>query len=282
MTHYLINELLANRGLQEARSMATLIMQNVTGLSKVSLLRDIATPFPDELLPKVKNILQELKEHKPIQYVFGETEFCGNRFRVTQAVLIPRPETEEMLYWFMHSFGGKAKQATILDIGTGSGCIAITLAKILPDARVYATDVSEESLEIARQNARDTHVHVSFYRQDILHPGKEQDVRFQYILSNPPYVPFAEKNKMQFEVTSYEPEKALFVPDKDPLVFYRAILEYAGRKLLPGGCVMVEVHENYAEKTNKLFADYRMTAIEVKKDINGKNRFVRGFGPKLM
>lgn len=280
-TRKLISDLIKDRDPREARSLATLIMQSVTGLSKVSLLRNATTLFPDELLPKVKNILHELKEHKPVQYILGETVFYGNHFRVTPAVLIPRPETEELIQWFLDSFGESAEDTTILDIGTGSGCIAISLAKLLPNVCVYATDISEESLEIARRNACDNNVRVLFYRQDVLHPGEKPDVRFQYILSNPPYVPLTEKYTMQPEVSGYEPEKALFIPDKDPLLFYRAILEYAGRKLLPGGCLMVEVHEHHAEETKQLFTEYGMTTTEIRIDINGKDRFVRGFKPNI-
>ncbi len=261
-------------GLPEARSLTLLVVRYVTGLSPAALLRDAHEPFPKELLPKVNNILRQLKARIPVQYVLGETEFYGCRIRVSPAVLIPRPETEELVRELLHQAGKDTAPFRILDAGTGSGCIAIALARKLPEAEIYASDVSEESLQLARENAEGNRVKVHFFRGDILNP--EPGGTYRYIVSNPPYVPESEKKNMQPEVVHHEPPGALFVPDDDPLLFYRALLDYASGHLEKGGWLMVETHEKFAGKVKDLFETYGMKEVEVKTDINGKERFVKG------
>ena len=208
--------------------------------------------------------------------MLGETEFYGCRIRVSPAVLIPRPETEELVNELLHKAGKETVPFRILDVGTGSGCIAVALAKELSKAEIYASDVSEESLQLARENAKENRAKVHFFREDVLNPGHRTGVTYRYIVSNPPYVPESEKKIMQPEVVYHEPPGALFVPDDDPLLFYRAILEYAYNHMEKGGWVLVETHERFAERVKDLFEVYGMKEVEVKTDINGKERFVGG------
>ena len=263
-------------GRREASALARLVVRSVTGRSPAELLRDAQEPFPKELLPKVNNILRDLKERKPVQYLLGETEFYGCRIMVTPAVLIPRPETEELVHRILQLAGDEYEGTRILDIGTGSGCIAVALAKNLPDAEVYACDVSGESLTVAAKNAEKNKVNVHFFEMDILHPDKGRKGMFTCIISNPPYIPESEKDSMQPEVIKYEPATALFVPDEDPLLYYRAILTYARDHLTQEGLLMVEVHEKKARDVARMFREYGMKHVKVIYDLNGKERFVEG------
>ena len=263
-------------GRREASAMARLVIRSVTGRSPADLLRDVQEPFPKELLPKVNNILRDLKERKPVQYLLGETEFYGCRIMVTPAVLIPRPETEELVHRILQLAGGESEGIQILDIGTGSGCIAVALAKNLPDAEVYACDVSRESLMMAAKNAEKNKVTVHFFEMDILHPDKGRKGMFNYIISNPPYIPESKKGSMLPEVTKYEPAAALFVPDDVPLLYYQAILTYAWDHLAPEGMLGVEVYEKKAQDVAQMFREYKMKHVKVIYDLNGKERFVEG------
>jgi len=273
LIRHLTEQLAAGRDAAEAGSIARLVVQEVSGLSRTSLLREAQQPFPSELLPKVNNILRQLKEHIPLQYILGETEFYGCRILVDPAVLIPRPETEELVDRVVKELSGRGA-VTILDIGTGSGCIAVALARHLPQATVWAVDISEEVLTTARENARINNAKVTFFRDDILHPGSPPIEKFDCIVSNPPYIPLAEKTSMQTEIKDHEPAGALFVPDDDPLLFYRAIAGYAGKHLAPGGLLMVECHEKYATEVKDLFVKNGMKNPQVLRDINGKERFL--------
>ena len=273
LIRHLTEQLAAGRNVAEARSLARLVVQEVSNLSRTSLLREAQQPFPSELLPKVNNILSQLKARIPLQYILGETEFYGCRILVDPAVLIPRPETEELVDRVVKELSGRGA-VTILDIGTGSGCIAIALARHLPQATVRACDISEEALATARKNARINNVKVTFFREDILHPGTPPIEKFDCIVSNPPYIPTAEKKTMQPEVRDHEPSQALFVPDDYPLLFYRAIAGYAGKHLATNGLLMVECHEQYARTVKRLFEEKGFSSAEIIQDINGKERFV--------
>ncbi len=280
LIRYLTRQLQEDHDPAEARNLARLVTEAVSGRSHTQLLRDGALPFPQELLPKVNNILRQLKARKPLQYVLGETTFYHCRITLNPSVLIPRPETEELADRVIRLLEKKKEPFTILDIGTGSGCIAIALAKNLPRATVLASDISEEALETARENARLNRVTVHFYREDILHPGSPPKKRLQCIVSNPPYIPLSEKKGLQPEVREYEPSGALFVPDRDPLLFYRAIAGYAGKYLAKEGLLMVECHERYAEAVKILFEQQGFDKTGVIRDINGKKRFVTAYNPQ--
>jgi len=231
----------------------------------------------------IKETLRCLKNEVPIQYVLGETEFFGLPFKVNKHVLIPRPETEELVEWVVKKAKTtKADNHTlnILDIGTGSGCIAVALAKNLPNTKVYALDVSNKALDVAMENARLNGVEVIFEQSDILNVFNEdwafKNLKFDVVVSNPPYVREHEKVKMKSNVLNYEPHLALFVPDEDPLQFYKAITFFSTVYLNRGGSLFFEINEYLANDMIQLLKTYNFTNIELKQDIFKKDRMIKG------
>ena len=218
-------------------------------------------------LSKIKQIVAELKTHKPIQYIFGKTEFYGLKIKVNEHTLIPRPETEQLVDWIL-----KENFVAALDIGTGSGCIPIALAKHT-DAKVLAIDVSEDALLIAEENAKNNEVEIDFIHQDILQTNYLQKV--DLIVSNPPYVLESEKEKMQENVLDYEPELALFVEDKNPLIFYKKIASLAINFLNENGKLFFEINAKFGKETIEMLADIGFVNIELKKDMNDKDRMIK-------
>ena len=218
-------------------------------------------------LSKIKQIVAELKTHKPIQYIFGKTEFYGLKIKVNEHTLIPRPETEQLVDWIL-----KENFVTALDIGTGSGCIPIALAKHT-DANVLAIDVSEDALLIAEENAKNNEVEINFIHQDILQTNSLQKV--DLIVSNPPYVLESEKEKMQENVLEYEPELALFVEDKNPLIFYKKIASLAFNFLNENGKLFFEINAKFGKEIIEILANIGFVNIELKKDMNDKDRMIK-------
>jgi len=218
-------------------------------------------------LSKIKQIIAELKTHKPIQYILGKTEFYGLIIKVNEHTLIPRPETEQLVDWIL-----KENFVAALDIGTGSGCIPIALAKHT-DAKVLAIDVSEDALLIAEENAKNNEVEIDFIHQDILQTNSLQKV--DLIVSNPPYVLESEKEKMQENVLDYEPELALFVEDKNPLIFYKKIASLAINFLNENGKLFFEINAKFGKETIEMLADIGFVNIELKKDMNDKDRMIK-------
>ena len=218
-------------------------------------------------LSKIKQIVAELKTHKPIQYILGKTEFYGLKIKVNEHTLIPRPETEQLVDWIL-----KENFVAALDIGTGSGCIPIALAKNT-DAKVLAIDVSEDALLIAEENAKNNEVEIDFIHQDILQTNSLQKV--DLIVSNPPYVLESEKEKMQENVLDYEPELALFVEDKNPLIFYKKIARLAINFLNENGKLFFEINAKFGKETIEMLADIGFVNIELKKDMNDKDRMIK-------
>lgn len=220
-------------------------------------------------------VVERLKQYEPIQYILGETEFFGLPFRVTPDVLIPRPETEELVHWVLKT--NKIPGAVIMDACTGSGCIAISLKKNLPAATVKGCDISAEALQVAQANALLNHAEINFIRMDLLKPSTFGLLdAFDIIVSNPPYVTEQEKKKMQQNVTGFEPALSLFVPDDDPLKFYRALIRFAKNHLKAGGRQFWEINEMYGTECAELMKKNDYTHIELRKDINGKNRMISG------
>ena len=215
----------------------------------------------------IKQIVAELKTHKPIQFIIGRTEFYGLKIKVNEHTLIPRPETEQLVDWIL-----KENFVTALDIGTGSGCIPITLAKY-SEAKVLAIDVSEDALLIAEENAKNNEVKIDFIHQDILQTNSLQKV--DLIVSNPPYVLESEKEKMQENVLDYEPELALFVEDKNPLIFYKKIASLAIDYLNENGKLFFEINAKFGKEIIKMLADIGFVNIELKKDMNDKDRMIK-------
>ena len=254
----------------EAQAIARLIYEVRYGLTLSDLLigRD-SSVTQDEL----EQIAIRLERQEPVQYILGQADFCGRTFMVNKHVLIPRPETAELCQWII------ATDATsILDIGTGSGCIAITLAAEMPEAEVTAWDISEEALQVAEENAKRTDVHVKFEQVDILHlPSSILHLTstFDLIVSNPPYICNKERETMETNVLEHEPHTALFVPNDDPLLFYRAIAQYGQTALKEGGWLYFEINPLYAEVLRKMLSKMSYHDIEIKEDQYGKQRMIR-------
>jgi release factor glutamine methyltransferase len=230
-----------------------------------------------------QNLLEQLKIYEPIQYILGDTEFFGLPFKVSASVLIPRPETEELVDWIISENQKSNTQApiTILDIGTGSGCIAISLAKNIPNAKVYALDVSNEALKIARQNAQQNEADITFIQADVLNKEavmlslSKQQQQFDIIVSNPPYVRELEKEWMHDNVLHYEPHLALFVEDDNALVFYEAITELSQTLLKDTGYLFFEINEYLGEAMKALLSKHQFQHIELRQDIYQKDRMTK-------
>lgn len=218
--------------------------------------------------------LAQLRQYRPIQYILGTAHFMDLWFKVDGRVLVPRPETEELVRWILADTPSGATP-TILDVGTGSGCIAISLAKNISGAKVFALDVSAPALEVAQENALKNSVSVTFLEMDILH-DKVLSERFDIIVSNPPYVRNLEKAKMERNVLEHEPERALFVADDDPLLFYREIVRFSERHLKNGGGLYFEINQYLGERTVQLLRDHGFVEIELRKDMYGNQRMLKG------
>jgi release factor glutamine methyltransferase len=266
--------------INETEAITLLVIAEVTGMSKASVKAFPERRLPAEQSERIKNILTELKTGKPIQYIFGTTEFYGLPFKVNPYVLIPRPETEELVEWILSSEGewlkAKGERFSLLDIGTGSGCIAISLKKNLAYADVSAIDISEGALQTAKENAVLNEVDVNFIQADILNikPANE-GVQYDIIVSNPPYVTLDDKKQMHSNVTDFEPHTALFVPEHDSLIFYRAIADYALHNLTENGLLYFEINENLGKETVALLAVKGFRNIALRKDMSGRDRMVK-------
>lgn len=269
----------------EARSLAYYAIGHSCGLLKSQILinKNKELSLQDET--SLQHLLDELKTGRPIQYVIGETEFYGCRIKVNSSVLIPRPETEELAAWIIEEVKSDLRQAQddkqkaeseevkILDIGTGSGCIPIALKKHLPDAEVYGLDISAEALETALKNAVLNETEVKFLQGDILDPDLGfPSGPFDIIVSNPPYITESEKKDMHSNVLAFEPEGALFVPDADPMRFYRHIAFFAKTYLKKNGLLFFELNEHFAAELWQLLSANGFSKIEIKKDLMGKDR----------
>ena len=247
-------------------------------MSRVDLALKPDTEIDEIEIKKWKNIIAQLQLQKPIQYILGETEFFGLPFMVTPDVLIPRPETEELVDWILKNNSNNSNNSEklrILDIGTGSGCIPISLTKNLKNSEVAAIDVSKEALEVAAINAKDNSVEVRFIKMDIL---KTEDLAETYdiIVSNPPYVRELEKEEMQKNVLEFEPHIALFVEDDDALLFYLKITKLASKSLSEGGQLYFEINQYLGQRMLDLLNEYKFRDIELRKDIYGNDRMIFG------
>ena len=261
-------------GEREAKAIGRLVMEETFGLSWSDLLMD-RNPEGEAEQHRLAAMTERLAKGEPVQYVLGEADFYGRRFRVTPDVLIPRPETAELCQWVVADVQMRVA-CRVLDIGTGSGCIAVTLAAELKNSRVAAWDISEAALAVARENAERTGVHVSFRQVDILDaPHDDGQTAFDVIVSNPPYICCSEASGMEVNVLEHEPHLALFVPDDDPLLFYRAIGRYACKALADGGALYLEINPLYAAPLAALLAEQGFSAVEKRDDDYGKTRFIK-------
>ncbi|MFH6995813.1 peptide chain release factor N(5)-glutamine methyltransferase [Flavobacterium sp. FlaQc-48] len=270
-----IKELSSFYDAYEAESFFYLILEDKHKLRQIDLALNHELTFSEEDFVVWDSLLAELKKEVPIQYLLGKTHFYGLEFEVNENVLIPRPETEELVEWIIneHSKMDRTKKIKILDIGTGSGCIAISLAKNIPNAEVYAIDVSKKAIETAKKNAANNKVELNFILQDILET-EELKCNFDIIVSNPPYVRNLEKEEIKKNVLDYEPHLALFVEDNDALVFYRKIAELAQENLLENGQLYFEINQYLGEETKDLLEKMNFKNIELRRDIYDNDRMI--------
>lgn len=254
------------------------------GIKTLDRITNKHSPLNSSTTKLLNGKLQQLLSHKPVQYVLGEAWFYKMKFFVNEHVLIPRPETEELVGWVVdevrcrkYEVGSRKYEAgsKTLDVGTGSGCIAVALKKELPAAEVFAIDISEEALSVARQNAKDQNTEVSFLSLDFLDETSWSSLSiFDIIVSNPPYIPEDEKNKLDKNVVSYEPHTALFTPHNDPFVFYKKISLFGRSHLKEDGKIFVEIHEDYSAEVQKIFEEKNFKT-QIGKDIYGKRRMLK-------
>lgn len=266
----------------EAKAIVRLVLEVRFGLTMTNILCGKIEKLTAEEQKDLNHIIQRLETGEPVQYVLGEAEFGGRTFHVEPGVLIPRPETYELCQWIMEERRGKKEEGrntSILDIGTGSGCIACTLAAELADAEVTAWDISDDALRIATENAKRTNVHVSFEKVDVLNTSLLNRERpatgLDIIVSNPPYICNKERATMERNVLEHEPELALFVPDDDPLLFYRTIARFAAKTLNPGGALYFEINPLYVSEMQQMLSKEGFSHTEIRNDQFGKQRFTK-------
>ena len=266
----------------EAKAIARMVYEERFGLTLLDIYLGRDTQLSTDDLTELLGIAKRLMNGEPIQYVLGQADFCGRTFMVNEHVLIPRPETEELCNWKPLPLPSpKGEGAKILDIGTGSGCIAITLAAMYPEAQVIGWDISEDALEVAKINAIRNNVNVSFEQVDVLNLpsplpfGGGRGEALSLIVSNPPYICNKERAAMAVNVLEYEPHTALFVPDDDPLLFYRAIAQYGQTALKAGGLLYFEINPLYAREMCDMLRLMSYHDIELKADQYGKQRMIR-------
>ena len=271
---YLAKELKGLYNEQEIRTLADILIKTVTGITKLHQLYDDNLPLKDTDANIIIEFANELVTGKPVQYVLGQTVFYNCIIKVDRSTLIPRPETEELVDLIIRE--NKDYNGHIIDFGTGSGCIAIALAANLPSASVTGIDISREALEIALENAAINKTKVSFIEGDILNFDPEIVNKTGIIVSNPPYVRDSEKQFMARNVLDFEPPQALFVSDNYPLVYYEAIIQISKKVLLPGGRLYFEINEAMGKNLTDLFKKFNYTDIEIIKDINDKERIIKG------
>lgn len=257
---------------REAKNMLLLALEDVFQLNRSILLVSKEIDLSEKQLEELAEICSRLRIGEPLQYIVGFTYFDDLKLKVAPGVLIPRPETEELVAWVQETIQGKMN-LKVEDWCTGSGCIALALKNRNPDFEVTAYDISAEALEIARLNGEELNLEVEFQINNALEP--EIKGKADVIISNPPYIPWEEKKEMHQNVTEFEPDLALFVPNENPLLFYQAIAEYASKALDHAGYLFFELHENYALETKTMVEGLGFSLVEIKKDLQGKERMLK-------
>lgn len=255
----------------EVESFVSLLLDKICGLNTTKRLISDKIYLSDEQNRRIDDTLERLKRYEPIQYIIGYTDFYGLTLRTDRRALIPRPETEELVDWILHEC---SNVGNALDICTGSGCIAVCLAKYLKEAKVSALDISLEAIGLARENALNHQLDIVFYQKDIMATDSLWQ-KFDLIVANPPYVTLNEKIDMMPNVLDYEPSLALFVDDEDPLIFYRTIACFAQQNLVDGGMLFFEINRKFGKETVDLLASMGFVDIVPKKDISGNDRFIK-------
>lgn len=276
MLYVMRQELSGVYSMAELESLIQRTFKELLNMDRMALMLRPETPIDEEAIDRFAEVIERLKKEEPIQYIFGHTEFYGLHLNVEPGVLIPRPETEELVHWMLAEEQRRAgKPIRVLDIGTGSGCIAMALAKKWGQAEVWATDVSDVALELGRKNAAKNNVKVQFVKASILNGEPEQAGMFDIIVSNPPYVTRDQMPAMRRNVLDFEPHLALFAEGKDPLLFYRAIARYCQKHLKPDGTLYLEINEDLPSDTTDLLRSFNFTETSVRKDLNGRYRMVK-------
>jgi release factor glutamine methyltransferase len=274
---YIANQLKTIYEQSEAENISDWVIENLSGTKRADRIAGrvkILTPAQNA---RLQEYLGRLLQHEPVQYVLNECWFCGLKFYVDKNVLIPRPETEELVEWIISDCKFPVDTLSILDIGSGSGCIPIALKKRLGKAVVWSCDISQEALKIAGQNAATLGIDVRFFATDFLNEKETKKLpSFDIIVSNPPYIPEKDREIMHPNVLNHEPATALFVPDNDALVFYKAIAAFGKNHLNKNGVIYTEIHENLGKATADVFGANGYTT-EIKKDMQGKERMVKAF-----
>ena len=274
-TYYVLKHLRNIYEEGEASPITDWIMEKITGSKKTErmLYKNAALTHDEEI--QLRSYTERLMQHEPVQYVLNESWFCGLKFYVDKNVLIPRPETEELVEWIITNCKFPVDELKILDIGSGSGCIPVSLKRRLKKAEVWSCDVSVEALTVAKRNATALGTDVNFIQLDFLDPdARDQFPSFDIIVSNPPYVPEKDKDIMKPNVLQYEPATALFVPDNDALVFYKAIAKFGKEHLTESGSIYCEIHEAAGEEVARLFNLYGYKT-ELKRDMQQKDRMIK-------
>lgn len=276
LLRYLLSNIQLNESQAEIESIAYMVIEHFFQLDTLQVMMDAAVEITPEQQQNLDHVIARINAFEPVQYVLGEAFFFGRTFVVSPAVLIPRPETEELVLQILQYIESHLQDSyKILDIGTGSGCIPITLALALNQAEVLATDVSAEAIALAKENANRLKARVTFLLHDILR--EELDVvGLDVLVSNPPYITSVEKLHMQANVTRFEPHLALFVSDEDPLIFYKAISRKAKKALRPGGLLIFEINERFGDEVSRLLGDEGYEDVKIVYDLNQKQRIVRG------
>lgn len=264
-------------GRREAEWMMRIVLENVKGYTPVDTILHRDEILSDFIVGKIGNVIDRLLADEPIQYIFGTARFCGNTLAVSPATLIPRPETEELVDIIVKDNPGT--DLRVLDVGTGSGCIAVSLARMLRFPVVEAIDISDEALAVARENARKLKVSVNFRHEDALTMKSGGERMYDIIVSNPPYIVESEREGMSANVLGHEPWTALFVPDDDPLRFYDAISRYASGALTGGGKLYFEINPLFAGRMAEMLAECGFVGIDTITDMQGRKRFVKARKP---
>lgn len=268
----IVAELTPAYGEGEAKAMMRLIFHHLKGWGMTELAIHADNPVSDYLQSSVAKIIERLKTKEPLQYILGEAYFYGMNLKVTPATLIPRPETAELVDFIVKDYG-ELKDMRVLDVGTGSGAIAIALARNLPFSDVSAIDISADAIAVAKENASNMRASVNFRQADVFKFNPKPD-SLDIIVSNPPYIDESEKTAMDANVLDYEPHSALFVPDDNPLLFYKAIADIAVDALMKGGGLYFEINPRHAEEMIEMLKSKGFVDIRTHRDISGKTRFI--------
>ena len=254
---------------QEVQAMIRIICEDIFNYDPVDVALRQESELPEFAQERITDLIARMRRHEPLQYIIGWARFHGHKFKVTPTVLIPRPETEQLVDLIVNE--NTASDLRVLDMGTGSGCVAISLARALKFASVDALDVSRDALAVARENAAALKVKVRFFESDMLLP--QPAATYDIIVSNPPYICWSERESMERNVKDYEPGQALFVPDNDPLMFYKAIAPYAQQSLEKGGRLYLEINQRFGSEVKRLLEDHGFEDVRIIQDSFGKVRF---------